>query len=338
LRRWGINICLILLGSVLGLLLSEAGVRLLFPHTRDHVIPGGLFDLDSELGWALRPGIQRRHRSRYFDVSYTINTLGFRDAARDRSNPDQKYRILLYGDSQIFGWGTAREQRFSNRLEEQHPSLEVWNLGIPGYGLDQQVLAYEQTGHHFQAHEIILFVSRDTLNRLKHTYIYRKHKPAFRLDSHEQLLQIPLPQRAVKWEQILYRILSPFYLPYFVDRQLARMRADASADHAKRNPLQDAESISIGGLERGVLEKAVQVARERNDRLTLLAFLHPRIIQSLKDAGTWQDVDIIPIAFDDDYQELIFGPEDLHWNSRAHGLIARQLSPLIAARLGANAN
>jgi len=337
LRRWGINICLILLGSVLGLLFVEAGVRLLFPHTRDHVIPGGLFDLDSELGWVLRPDIQRRHHSRYFDVSYTVNTLGFRDAARNRSNPDQQYRILLYGDSQVFGWGTAREQRFSNRLEEEHRSLEVWNLGVPGYGLDQQVLAYEQKGHHFQADEIILFLSRGTLNRLKYAYIYRKHKPAFRLDFKGQLLQIPLPQRAVKWEPILYRVLSPFYLPYFVDRQLARMQADPSADRAERNPLQDAESISIGGLEMRILERAVQAARERNDRLTLLAFLPPRTIQSLKDTGAWQHVDIIPIAFDDDYQKLVLGPEDLHWNPRAHGLIARQLSPFIAARLGANA-
>jgi hypothetical protein len=337
LRRYGIHICLILFGLFLGLLLSEAGVRLLFPHTRDHVIPGGLFDLDSELGWVLRPDIQRRHRSRYFDVSYAINALGFRDGARDMSKPDQQYRILFYGDSQIFGWGIARGQRFSNRLEQQHPPLEAWNLGVPGYGLDQQVLAYEQAGHHFQADEIILLISRGTLKRLKHTYIYRKHKPAFRLDFNERLLQIPLPQRAVQWERILYKTLSPFYLPYFVDRQLARIQAGPSADRAQRNPLQDAESITIGGLEKAILERAAQVARQRNDRLTLLAFLPPETIQPLKDTGIWPHVDIIPIAFDGDYEELVLGPDDRHWNPHAHELIARQLSPFIAARLSADA-
>ena len=51
------------------------------------------------------PGAEGIHHSRYFDVTYSINALGLRDGPRTIVKHLGTDRILLYGDSVIFGWG-----------------------------------------------------------------------------------------------------------------------------------------------------------------------------------------------------------------------------------------
>ncbi len=111
--------CLVLVGLCISLFLAEGLVRIFSPHSRDHVIPGGLFNIDDYLGWKLRAGKSTIHHSRYFDVVYTINSLGFRDKPRNVLKDENVYRILLYGDSQIFGWGVPEDKRFSNLIENK---------------------------------------------------------------------------------------------------------------------------------------------------------------------------------------------------------------------------
>jgi hypothetical protein len=149
--------CLVLAGCCIALLLAEGFVRVFYPYSRDHVIPGGLFEIDNYLGWKLQAGKNAIHHSRYFDVVYSINALGYRDKPRNPSKDENIYRILLYGDSQVFGWGVPEDQRFSNVVEDQKQSLEIWNLAVPGYGVDQQILSYEKRGKSFSADEVIFF-------------------------------------------------------------------------------------------------------------------------------------------------------------------------------------
>ena len=76
--------------------LAEGCVRIFYPYSRDHIIPAGLFEIDGSLDWKLKAGKTAAHRALYFDVVYTVNSLGYRDASRDRSKQPETYRILLY--------------------------------------------------------------------------------------------------------------------------------------------------------------------------------------------------------------------------------------------------
>jgi hypothetical protein len=96
------------------------------------VISGHPFILDDELGWKLAPSKATTHHSRYFDTRYTTNSFGFRDKPRSTAKSDDAYRILLYGDSLIFGWGLNDGERFSDLIENERAGLEIWNLGVPG--------------------------------------------------------------------------------------------------------------------------------------------------------------------------------------------------------------
>jgi hypothetical protein len=104
-------------------------------------------------------------------------------------------RMLLYGDSVIFGWGIPTNERISNRL--QSADLEIWNLAVPGYGLDQEILSYRRDGQRLGADEVVFFVSSATLQRLGTSYIYKKYKPVFCLDTKGNLTLKPPPRFAI---------------------------------------------------------------------------------------------------------------------------------------------
>ena len=166
-KRHFSRFCLFLAGCCFALLLAEGFVRIFYPFSRAEFNPGAIFEIDNYLVWKLKAGISTIHHSRYFNTVYTTNSLGYRDKSRDLVKNKSIHRILLYVDSQVFGWGISENQRFSNLIENQNHSIEIWNLAVPGYGLDQQMLSYEKDGESLNADEVISFVSKATLQRTR---------------------------------------------------------------------------------------------------------------------------------------------------------------------------
>ncbi len=314
---------LALAGGVAGLAVAEVTVRLLAPHARDHVLPAGFFSMDVALGWRLRPNMTVTHKTRYFAVTYTTNAFGYRDRARVVNMGAPVARALLYGDSQVFGWGVGEGQRFSDLLEERHTGQEVWNLGVPAYGLDQQVLAYEREGNDWRADTVILFFSRATLRRMRTGYRYRKYKPQFVLDAGGALLLKPVPEQSTAWTDPLYRFLSPLYLPYFVDRQLATIGAILHPSSESANARRGSMDESLAQLLRAVLDRAAGVARTRGQKLILLSVSAPD--QALRSFCAEHEIEVITLSFAQPTETLVFGGEDQHWNALAQVAIADQV-------------
>src|SRR5262245_35037827 len=131
-KRWLTKLLVLGAGIGVSLSIAEGIVRVGFPHSRDMVIPGRLFMVDDELGWKFSPGRTSIHRTRHFAVEYVINASGFRDRSRPDPRSPRRHRILLYGDSLMFGWGVRQAERFSDVLEKRMGGLEVWNHAVPG--------------------------------------------------------------------------------------------------------------------------------------------------------------------------------------------------------------
>jgi len=317
----------------MALFLAEGLVRIFYPHSRDHVIPGGLFEINDYLGWKLKAGKSVTHHSSYFDVAYSVNALRYRDKPRNLEKSGGTYRALLYGDSQVFGWGVSERQRFSNLLEEQKPSLELWNLGVPGYGFDQQILSYERDGQSFSADEVIFFVSQATLKRDRYDYIYDKPKPKFAIDQSGVLNIIPIAQEVQAWTSLLYRVLSPLYLPYFVKRQLAMLKDAPRAASSRRGQEASKEEVTIGALERAMLDRVSAVALERKQRITILAFLPETASKDLQNLCHQKGIGFLEITLHGENRDFVIGEHDPHWNLQTHQLIARQLLPQLTARV-----
>ena len=325
--------CLVLAGCCIALFLAEGFVRVYYPDSRDHVVPGGLFEIDDYLGWKLAKGKTATHHSRYFEATYRINSLGYRDKPRNLQKEREVYRILLYGDSQIFGWGTPAEKRFSNLIEEQQPQLEMLNLAVPGYGIDQEVLSYEQQGQLLNADEVFFFVSRATLDRVRYDYIYRKQKPKFIVDQNKGLRLVRIQRETSVWTGLLYEVLSPLYLPYFVDRRLAMLKQ--SPEQADDEPDQKTalESDVISELQKKILERAGNLAHERKQRISIITDLPETAGNDLEIICDQMGIGLLRLPIPKEDPDFRFGEHDAHWNPRAHWLISEQLRSYLKTRI-----
>lgn len=311
------------------LFLAEAFVRIFYPHSRDHVIPGSLFDIDNYLGWKFQTGKRSNHHTRYFDVIYDINSLGYRDKPRNTFKTKMTYRILLYGDSHVFGWGVHEDKRFSNLIENQGQGLEMWNLAVPGYGLDQQILSYEIGGKSFNANEVVFFVSKATLERTRYGYIYKKYKPKFVMDLSEGLKLIHIPKRQNYTLTMLYKIIGPIYLPYFIERRITILKEVLKGPNHNSDQKNNTESVSphelFGDFEKRMLIMARNIALERKQRITILTNLTEVIRKDMRDFCDQNEISLQEIVLDKKKHDLILGKYDHHWNIQAHKLIANQL-------------
>jgi lysophospholipase L1-like esterase len=98
---------------------------------------------DPELIFEYRPSaVVQRH-----DVEYRTNAAGFRDRELAPKRAET-FRILVVGDSVVFGYGEPVLAAFPQQLdallrERRGPPIEVFNLGIAGYNSLQQVRLVE---------------------------------------------------------------------------------------------------------------------------------------------------------------------------------------------------
>jgi GDSL-like lipase/acylhydrolase family protein len=151
-------------------------------------------------GWALRPGARYIGRN---GETITVNARGYRGALHAEVAPAGVTRVVMLGDSITFGTGVADGQTFSDRLDAL-PGLEVVNLGVDGYGTDQELLRLEREGLSYHPRVVILnfCVRNDYFDNALPVALYdgRSPKPYFTLDGgaltrHDAHLRLSRRQR-----------------------------------------------------------------------------------------------------------------------------------------------
>ncbi|MFX0197130.1 MAG: SGNH/GDSL hydrolase family protein [Candidatus Hodarchaeota archaeon] len=133
------SLLMIVLTFVVGLSIAEILIRVFIPQqeTMRWFLP------DEKYGHVLKRNFHQRYH--YFDSNFFMdvktNSLGLRDKEYDLSRTDVK-RILLLGDSFVFGHGVNIEDCFDSRLEEllnrSGESFFVINAGVGGWGSLQE--------------------------------------------------------------------------------------------------------------------------------------------------------------------------------------------------------
>jgi len=96
---------------------------------------------DNILGWRLIPYAKTFHQRDVWAYHVAINSKGLRDRERSYDKPAGIFRIVVMGDSMVFGSGGVEvPDRFTDILERSTENVEVINMGVPGYGADQEYL------------------------------------------------------------------------------------------------------------------------------------------------------------------------------------------------------
>ena len=120
-----------------------------------------IIEYDEYLGHKYIPNIKACLQ--YGNRNYLIQTddFGFRNSVKKTNS---KCKIICIGDSYTAGDGVSNKDRFTDIIEEKY-DCEIINLAVSGYGIDQQILAYEKYSKIIK-HDFVLFCPHlDDLNR-----------------------------------------------------------------------------------------------------------------------------------------------------------------------------
>jgi lysophospholipase L1-like esterase len=141
---------LLVAASVLvGIGLAELLVRWIAPQAV-LLVDRGLYLDDPPRGYRLNPGFAGKITNRVeYSTSVKVNAAGLRGAEIGAKAADLP-RLLILGDSFVFGVGAEEEEtypaRLAEHLEERGVKAEVLNGGVPGYGVPDDVSWYEGWG------------------------------------------------------------------------------------------------------------------------------------------------------------------------------------------------
>jgi len=187
-RGLGANLVLALasaLVTVLALGVAELAVRRARPRYLERISLDDLAYLHTYspvYGWTPRPSF----RYTLAGSETAINRLGYRGREVSAARAPGRKRIVMLGDSITFGYGVRDGETFSAVLESLDPRLEVVNLGVQGYGTDQELLKLEREGLAYAPDVVVLNVclANDLLDNAASRSIYDGvyPKPYFRLE------------------------------------------------------------------------------------------------------------------------------------------------------------
>jgi len=153
------RLALVVGGLIVGLMLAEIMCRLVRPHWARRTAGDnpntwrveGLVT-DPALDYSFEPGFTGRMTlAGNYDVPFRINAQGLRDDVEYSPLHADQRRILLVGDSFVFGVGVELQDTLGKQLERTlnaegtsaHP-VQVVSVGAPGYGLDDYTRLIER--------------------------------------------------------------------------------------------------------------------------------------------------------------------------------------------------
>lgn len=155
------NVILALLGIGLALGCAELVARWLPPPLDGSSNPA---DVCSHVtGWRGKPYYQTTVATEDYIHDLTLNSRGMHDTDHSFDNPDDRYRILMLGDSfvqavQVREAETAHQVLESLLNEQVTQTVELISAGVGGWGTGQQLMYYRTEGHLYQPDLLLLMV------------------------------------------------------------------------------------------------------------------------------------------------------------------------------------
>jgi hypothetical protein len=181
--------------SLVSLLVSLAIAEILI---RQVYTPPGIYSernlfcrYDSEIGWVPLPhfkGVCNGSRT----VHIQQNAMGFRDREHGAK---QGPVMAVLGDSFVYGYDAEQNERFTELLQQRIPSWDIFNLGVSGYGTDQEYLLLRRYFSTVQPDVVLLVFSSNDPDDNKTNKRYGYYKPFFMVhEGRLELFGVPVPK------------------------------------------------------------------------------------------------------------------------------------------------
>ncbi len=218
-RAWLFSVT-VLAGLAAGIGAAELLVRVVpiaEPARVERNMDRGVFcQYDPILGYDGAPGLTAPWIS---GEAISINSRGNRDVDRPTAKTEDKLRVVLLGDSFLWGYGVRDQERTSNLLPQffHDPfdagrQIQPVNLAVSGYGTDQETLKYFLKGRDYRPDVVVLgfYSGNDPLENEAAEY-WNCPKPRF-VVRHGRLVLTGVPVRRLEgWSN--NRLRSPTNSP-----------------------------------------------------------------------------------------------------------------------------
>lgn len=333
------NLLLLAMSIVVAALGAEWLARILFPEWAPRTGTVTQFwRYDARYGWSHVPNAAGRFASFGFDTAVTTNSAGFRGRDVALKKDPSKTRVLVLGDSYVWGFGVQDDEVFTSGMQRLCPGLETLNFGVSGYSTDQQLLLFRDKGASYGADVVVLVVAANDYedNARSKVYVYY-HKPAFVIDGDRLVLtNDPVPQ-----SNVLLRTLAQIGQRSYVLTQmnrsieaLARSAASASdaadsqagqkAASARPYPRTTGQAITVW------LVRELAAAVRATGSQFVVVFTDGQGGSAKELARAVADPAITYVYLDDVFDPGQFDrlhlPGDFHWNAAGHTLVAETVA------------
>lgn len=267
-----------------------------------------------------------------------LNELGLRGPEIQADHPGS-LRVLVFGDSYVFGVGVSEERLLTAQLARLLASVsavEVVNMGVAGYSTDQQYLLWQELGARLEPDLVILVVCDNDYVGNTENFAYRQYyKPYFELqpDGGLRLRNVPVP-RLTRFQRVKLWLGRESNVWNFVRNRDARDprlrsllgRLEVDVSRPPRAPYRTTAAI-VKSFARDVESRGgwfllTSTARRGEDPA-----LFRNLSRSLEQEGV-RSLDMFPILDDARRREPARAwdfPHDPHWNRDAHELAAVSL-------------
>jgi hypothetical protein len=265
-------------------------------------------------GYALRPSTTAAYDYPMVNprrISVVSNRHGFRQS-RELDETDGRRRLLVLGDSFVFGEGVEEGERFTDVLESMSPEWRVDNLGMTGWGPDLMLRALEVVGLDLRPDAVLLCLYTHDFRRVHPLYAGVGFRiPRFELRGGE-LATIPYPPPRLSQKLRVLWAMSPSRLSY-------------------ESPMWDVHAA--------ILDRFRALAAEHGFAL-YVAFLPGRSDDEAdRERRGWLAgycvasgvtfVDLTEPILERPRNELFIAGGNPHWNAAGHRFVAGMLRPLL---------
>lgn len=169
-------------------------------------------------GYALRPSTTTGYDYPMTNprrITVVSNRHGFRQSRElDETDPVGERRLVVLGDSFVFGEGVEENERFTDVMEAMLPGWRVDNLGMTGWGPDLMLRALEQVGVAVHPDAVLLCLYTHDFRRVHPLYAGVGFEiPRFELRG-EELATVPYPPPRLSQKLRVFWAMSPSRLSY----------------------------------------------------------------------------------------------------------------------------
>jgi lysophospholipase L1-like esterase len=281
---------------------------------------------DTLLGWKLTSNARKKYYDEESPYLIQTNSKGLRDKEYSYAKPASTYRIVVLGDSFVFGSGGVESQElFTEGMEARIPNTEVINMGVPAFSLDQEYLFFKSEGVKYHPDLVILCLF---VNDFKETFLsfnpsngmpkgYETFK-AGELNFHPP--SIPFLYRLSRYSYILGWIENKFRLLTF-SKPPPEIIPHWTIDEKKRIFEQILVSLSSSCREHGAELWLVYFPYKKQLKKNVIQ----EVLGKLAKTANLKYIDFMDIFRELPSKDSLYFKKDVHFNSQGHAVVAETL-------------